>query len=173
MTTCRTDSGAAAATAAEKMAAAIGDAGEVAVIVHDQTSRTGIDRRDGFVNEIKEKYPNIKIVSVQYGGGDHLKSAEIAKAMIQANPNLKGIFGANEGSAEGAAIGVEELGKKLVLIGFELGQGAEGGYQLGPDVGRHNAEPGRHRQVHRRFGGQGARGGKTAQGHRHGLLLVR
>ena len=73
---------AAAATAADKMAAAIGDAGEVAVIVRDQDSRTGIDRRDGFVNEIKEKYPNIKIVSVQYGGGDHLKSAEIAKAMI-------------------------------------------------------------------------------------------
>jgi ribose transport system substrate-binding protein len=46
-------------------------------------SRTGIDRRDGFLNRIKDKYPNIKIVSVQYGGGDHLKSAEIAKAMIQ------------------------------------------------------------------------------------------
>ena len=104
------------------MAEAIGGSGEVAVIVHDQTSRTGIDRRDGFVNRIKEKYPNIKIVSVQYGGGDHLKSAEIAKAMIQANPNLKGIFGANEGSAEGAAIGVKELGKKLVLIGFDSGK---------------------------------------------------
>ncbi len=122
LTTCRTDSVAAAATAADKMAEAIGGSGEVAVIVHDQTSRTGIDRRDGFVNRIKEKYPNIKIVSVQYGGGDHLKSAEIAKAMIQANPNLKGIFGANEGSAEGAAIGVKESGKKLVLIGFDLGK---------------------------------------------------
>ena len=122
LTTCRTDSVAAAATAADKMAEAIGDAGEVAVIVHDQTSRTGIDRRDGFLNEMKEKYPNIKIVSVQYGGGDHLKSAEIAKAMIQANPNLKGIFGANEGSAEGAAIGVKESGKKLVLIGFDSGK---------------------------------------------------
>jgi ribose transport system substrate-binding protein len=77
--------------AAEKMAEAIGGSGEVAVTVHDQTSRTGIDRRDGFLNRIKEKYPNIKIVSVQYGGGDHLKSAEIAKAMIQANPNLKGL----------------------------------------------------------------------------------
>lgn len=122
LTTCRTDSVAAAATAADKMAEAIGGSGEVGVIVHDQTSRTGIDRRDGFVNRIKEKYPNIKIVSVQYGAGDHLKSAEIAKAMIQANPNLKGIFGANEGSAEGAAIGVRESGKKLVLIGFDSGK---------------------------------------------------
>jgi ribose transport system substrate-binding protein len=122
LTTCATDNLAAAGLAADKMADAIGNAGEVAVIVHDQTSRTGIDRRDGFLNEMKAKHPNVKIVSVQYGGGDHLKSAEIAKAMIQANPNLKGIFGANEGSAEGAAIGVKESGKKLVLIGYDSGK---------------------------------------------------
>jgi len=122
LTTCHTDSVASAALAADKMAEAIGDAGEVAVIVHDQTSRTGIDRRDGFLNEMKAKHPNIKIVSVQYGAGDHLKSAEIAKADLQANPNLKGIFGANEGSAEGAAIGVKESGKKVVLIGYDSGK---------------------------------------------------
>lgn len=122
LTTCATDNLAAAALAADKMAGMIGDSGEVGVIVHDQTSRTGIDRRDGFLNEMKSKHPNVKIVSVQYGGGDHLKSAEIAKAMIQANPNIKGIFGANEGSAEGAAIGVKESGKKLVLIGYDSGK---------------------------------------------------
>jgi ribose transport system substrate-binding protein len=122
LTTCRTDSVAAAGVAADKMAELIGDTGEVAVIVHDQTSRTGIDRRDGFLNEMKDKHPNIKIVSVQYGAGDHLKSAEIAKADIEAHPNLKGIFGANEGSAEGAAIGVKESGRKLVLIGFDSGK---------------------------------------------------
>ncbi|AUT74988.1 MULTISPECIES: ABC transporter substrate-binding protein [Paraburkholderia] len=122
LTTCATDNLAAAALAADKMAGMIGNSGEVGVIVHDQTSRTGIDRRDGFLNEMKSKHPNVKIVSVQYGGGDHLKSAEIAKAMIQANPNIKGIFGANEGSAEGAAIGVKESGKKLVLIGYDSGK---------------------------------------------------
>ena len=121
LTTCATNNIAAAALAADKMAQMIGDSGEVAVIVHDQTSRTGIDRRDGFLAEMK-KYPKIQIVSVQYGAGDHLKSAEIAKADIEAHPNLKGIFGANEGSAEGAAIGVKESGKKLVLIGYNSGK---------------------------------------------------
>jgi ribose transport system substrate-binding protein len=122
LTTCRTDSVAAAATAADKMAEAIGGSGEVAVIVHDQTSRTGIDRRDGFLNEMKAKHPNVKVVDVQYGGGDHLKSAEIAKTMLQAHPNLKGIFGANEGSAEGVAIGVKESGKKVVIVGYDSGK---------------------------------------------------
>jgi ribose transport system substrate-binding protein len=141
VTTCRTDSVAAAATAADKMAEAIGESGEIGVIVHDQTSRTGIDRRDGFVNRIKEKYPNIKIIGVQYGSGDHLKSAEIAKAMIQANPNLKGIFGANEGSAEGAAIGVKESGKKLVLIGFDSGKEQKDAIRSGAMLGAITQNP--------------------------------
>jgi ribose transport system substrate-binding protein len=141
LTTCRTDSVAAAATAADKMAEAIGGAGEVGVIVHDQTSRTGIDRRDGFVNRIKEKYPNIKIIGPQYGEGDQLKSAEIAKAMIQGNPNLKGIFGANEGSAIGAAIGVKESGKKLVLIGFDSGKAQKDAIMSGEMLGAITQNP--------------------------------
>ena len=89
VTTATTDNKAAAALAADKMAALIGDSGEVALVVHDQTSRTGIDRRDGFVDRMKAAHPNVKVVSVQYGAGDHLKSTEIAKSMLQAYPNLK------------------------------------------------------------------------------------
>jgi len=156
LTTCATDNIAAAALAADKMAELIGNSGEIGVIVHDQTSRTGVDRRDGFVNQIKSKHPNIKIVSVQYGAGDHLKSAEIAKAMIQANPNLKGIFGANEGSAEGAAIGREGVGQEARADRFRLRQGAEGQHHVGADGRRDYAEPGRYRQMRGRFGGEGA-----------------
>jgi len=141
LTTCTTDNLAAAGLAADKMAEAIGDSGEVAVIVHDQTSRTGIDRRDGFLNEMKAKHPNVKIASVQYGGGDHLKSAEIAKTIIQANPNLKGIFGANEGSAEGAAIGVKESGKKLVLIGYDSGKEQKAAIMSGAMAGAITQNP--------------------------------
>jgi ribose transport system substrate-binding protein len=92
------------------------------LVVHDQTSRTGIDRRDGFVNRVKEKYPKINIVSIQYGGGDHLKSTEITKSILQANPKLKGIFGANEGSAIGVVNGAKEMNRKLVIIGYDSGK---------------------------------------------------
>ncbi|MCX7028344.1 MAG: ABC transporter substrate-binding protein [Spirochaetes bacterium] len=123
VTTCATDNIAAAAYAADMMAKLIGGQGEVAVIVHDQTSRTGIDRRDGFVNRMKAKYPKITIVSVQYGEGDHLKSTDLAKAVIQSHPNLKGYFGANEGSAIGVMNGVKEMKKigKIVVIGYDSG----------------------------------------------------
>ncbi len=122
VSTAQTDSVAAAALAADKMAEKIGGAGEVAVIGHDQVSTTGTGRRDGFVKRMASKYPKIKVVDVQYGGGDHLKSAEIAKTLLQAHPNLKGIFGTNEGSAIGAGKGVKESGKSLVVIGFDSGK---------------------------------------------------
>ncbi|SCK39904.1 ribose transport system substrate-binding protein [Variovorax sp. HW608] len=122
VTTAATNNKAAAAMAADKLAEAIGKSGEVAVIAHDQTSRTGIDRRDGFLDRLKSNYPNVKVVSVQYGGGDHLKSTEIAKSMLQAYPNLKGMFGTNEGSAIGVVNGVKEMKRKVVVVGFDSGK---------------------------------------------------
>lgn len=124
VTTASTDNLAAAGAAADKMAELIGGAGEVALIVHDQTSRTGIDRRDGFVNRVKEKYPNITIVDIQYGGGDQLKSTDLAKTIMQAYPNLKGFFGANEGSAIGVLNAVKETGNagKITVIGYDSGK---------------------------------------------------
>ncbi|MFX3636108.1 MAG: ABC transporter substrate-binding protein [Candidatus Pristimantibacillus sp.] len=122
--TASTDNIAAAALAADKMAELIGGEGEVGVIVHDQTSVTGMNRRDGFLNQMKEKYPNIKIVDVQYGAGDHLKSTDLAKAIIQAHPNIKGFFGANEGSAIGVINAVTELKKEgsITVVGFDSGK---------------------------------------------------
>jgi len=124
ITTAATDNVAAAAMAADKMAELIGGAGKVGVIIHDQTSRTGIDRGDGFVNRMKEAYPDIEIIGPQYGGGDQLKSTDLAKAMIQANPDIKGFFGGNEGSAIGVVNAVNELDMagKLVVIGYDSGK---------------------------------------------------
>lgn len=123
-TTAATDNYAAAALAADKMAELIGGEGKVGVIVHDQTSKTGVDRRDGFVNTIKEKYPNIQVVDIQYGEGDHAKSTEAAKAIMTANPDIKGMFGANEGSIAGVINATKELNKvgNVVIIGFDSGK---------------------------------------------------
>ncbi|RFU61856.1 ABC transporter substrate-binding protein [Peribacillus glennii] len=123
LATAATDSRAAAALAADKMAEHIGGKGKVAVVAHDQVSQTGIQRRDGFVDKIKKDYPDIEIVDIQYGGGDHLKSTDAAKAIMQAHPDLAGIFGTNEGSAIGVVNAVSELNKKdLVVIGFDSGK---------------------------------------------------
>ncbi len=143
VTTAATDNIAAAALIADKMAQLIGGEGEVAVIAHDQTSRTGIDRVKGFTDQIKAKYPKITIVDTQYGGGDQLKSTDISKAIIQAHPNLKGFFGANEGSIIGVLNAVKELNMsgKLVVIGYDSGQQQMDAIRAGTEAGAVTQDP--------------------------------
>ncbi|GAA3877426.1 ABC transporter substrate-binding protein [Leifsonia kafniensis] len=125
LNTAKTDSLAAGALAADKMAELIGEKGEVGIVGHTQINSTGVDRRDGFVNQMKSAYPDITIVDIQYGDGDHLKSADITKAMIAAHPNLAGLYGTNEGAAVGMVNALSELGLKpgqITAVGFDSGQ---------------------------------------------------
>jgi ribose transport system substrate-binding protein len=123
LTTAATDNKAAAAEAAKHMSELIGGSGKVALVVHDQTSVTGRDRRDGFTEWLKANAPGIQVLPVQYGGGDQAKSADITKSILRANPDIKGIYGANEGSAIGVVKGIEESGKAgVVVVGFDSGQ---------------------------------------------------
>jgi ribose transport system substrate-binding protein len=143
VTTAATDNIAAAGEAAKKMAGLIGDTGEVAIVAHDQTSRTGIDRVKGFTDEIKANHPNITIVDTQYGGGDQLKSTDLTKAIIQAHPNLKGVFGANEGSAIGVLNGVKESGVegKVTVIGYDSGKQQMDAIRAGTEAGAITQDP--------------------------------
>lgn len=123
VTTVSTDNKAAAAEAAKHMAELVGNTGKVAMVVHDQTSKSGTDRRDGFMEWMAQNAPDITVLEPQYGGGDQLESANIAKSIISANPDLKGIYASNEGSAIGVIKGVEESGKTgLQLVGFDSGK---------------------------------------------------
>jgi len=124
VTTVATDNASAGRLAADKLALAIGGKGEIAVICHDAVSTTGIGRRDGFLNQVKEKYPKIKVVEVKYSGGDHEVSKNITEAIIKNYPNIKGIFATNEGSAYGLINGITEKNKigKIAIVGFDAGE---------------------------------------------------
>lgn len=123
ITTASTDNEAAAAEAAMHMSELLGGEGKVAMVVHDQTSGSGIQRRDGFVNWMEENAPGIELLEPQYGGGDQVESANITRSIITANPDLAGIYASNEGSAVGVLAGVQESGvEDLVIVGFDSGQ---------------------------------------------------
>lgn len=121
VTTVATNNKAAAGEAAKHLADELGGHGKVAMVVHDQTSLSGKDRRDGFLEWMHANAPGITVLEPQYGGGDQLQSANITKSIIQANPDLKGIYATNEGSAVGAIKGVEEAGKTgaITIAGFD------------------------------------------------------
>lgn len=141
--TAATDNKAAAALAAKKMAEEIGGEGKVALVVHDQTSVSGIDRRDGFVEYMRQHEPGIEIVDIQYGGGDQLESTDLAKAILQAHPDLDGIFGANEGSAIGVINAVKELGRAgdVAVVGFDSGQAQINAIKSGVMMGAITQDP--------------------------------
>ena len=142
LATAATDNRAAAALAADKLAALIGDAGEVAVVAHDQTSRTGVERRDGFLDRMKSAHPKVTVVSVQYGAGDHLKSTEVARALIESRPKLKGLFGTNEGSAVGIVNALRESKRKgIVVVGFDSGKQQKDAIKSGLMAGAITQDP--------------------------------
>jgi ribose transport system substrate-binding protein len=142
LTTAATDNKAAAAEAAKHMAEALGGTGKVGLVVHDQTSRTGQDRRDGFLEWMRTNAPGIQVLDPQYGGGDQAKSADITKAIIAANPDLKGIYAANEGSAIGVLRGVAESGTSgLTVIGFDSGTGQIEAIRNGQMLGAVTQDP--------------------------------
>ncbi|WP_018896635.1 ABC transporter substrate-binding protein [Rhizobium sp. 2MFCol3.1] len=140
LATCSTDNLKAAAAAADKMAEAVGKSGEIGMLVHDQTSQTGIQRRDGFKNEIESKYPDIKIVDIQYGG-DPLVATESAKAMLAAHPQIKGIFASNEGSAIGLLQAARESKAKIIAIGFDSGKQQKAAIADGSEYGAITQNP--------------------------------
>ena len=140
LTTCTTDNVAAAAAAADGLAKAIGEEGKVAAVIHDQTSATGIGRHDGFVNRIKEAYPKIEIVDVQYAN-DAVKATDTIKAMLQANPDIKGFFASNEGAAIGLSVAIKESGANIVGVGFDSGKSQKDAIMEGTLIGSITQNP--------------------------------
>lgn len=123
MTTVATDNKAAAAEAAKHVAEAIDYKGEVGIVTHSDTAATGVDRRDGFVDYMKDNEPDIEIVAEQNADGDQAKSADATKAMLQSNKDIDALYGTNEGAAIGVVQGAKELGNDDVeIVGFDSGK---------------------------------------------------
>jgi ribose transport system substrate-binding protein len=107
-------------TAAEALADLIGGSGKVFVVNVKPGISTTDAREKGFVAGAKEA--GLEYVGREYSNDKPEEAAAKTKAALQKNPDLKGIFGTNLFSAEGAASGVREAGAKDVkIVGFDAG----------------------------------------------------
>lgn len=115
---------AAGAAAAAYMAEAIGGSGEVG-IVYFSGSQNQEERASGFEKYMAAQYPDIKVVQKVHGGDDETSSSAAAAAMITANPNIKGIFGANAWMGLGVGNAIEEAGKvgQICGVAFDTDSG--------------------------------------------------
>jgi len=112
--------------AADGLAAAIKAAtgkeeGEVAII----TSLPGVgsldQRREGFLDQMKTKYPGITVTVDRFADGQATTGLNMMTDLITANPNIVGVFASNLIMAQGVgqAIAENKLGDKIKVIGFD------------------------------------------------------
>ncbi|MEG0934743.1 MAG: ABC transporter substrate-binding protein [Clostridia bacterium] len=139
---CSTSNYAAGALAAENAIRLLNGEGKIGIVGHSQTVVDAVARVTGFEDYIKAN-SKIEIVDVQFGEGDHLKSADIAKSMLIANPDINLIYASNEGACVGAYNGLKEINMvgKVMLIGFDSSAALKAGIRAGEIAGAITQDP--------------------------------
>ena len=118
-----TDNVAGARLAAETLAKLIGEQGQVGLIPFISGAATSEQREQGFKEGIAA-FPNIQLVSTLYCDSDIAKAMNVTRDMMAANPELKGIFAANEPAAIGAAQAIRTAGKtgQVMLVAYDAAE---------------------------------------------------
>jgi len=118
-----TDNVAGAKAAAHELARLIGDEGEVALIPFVPGAATSELREQGFIEGIGE-LPNIKLVAKLYCQSDAAQGMSVMQDIMTSNPNLKGVFVANEPGCIGAAQAVKAAGKsgQIKVVAFDASE---------------------------------------------------
>ena len=110
--------------AAKAIIEALGGSGKVAVLDHPEVESVLL-RTKGFEEEIAKHNESgggkIRIVTKLPGGGAKDRSFKAAEDILQAHPDLNGLFAINDPSALGAVAALEKAGKlaNVKVVGFD------------------------------------------------------
>ena len=109
--------------AADRMGELLGGKGKVLLLRYQEGSASTTDRENGFLQQIKAKYPNIELISSdQYAGATRDTAKRTAENLLNRYGNdLQGIFCVNESSTAGVLLALQDIGKagKIAFIGFD------------------------------------------------------
>jgi ribose transport system substrate-binding protein len=104
--------------AGEYLAKVLNGKGKIAIINHPVVTSV-LDRVKGF-REAIAKFPGIVVVSDVDGDAVRDRAMQVSSDILQAHPDLAGIFGINDDSALGALDATETFNRKnLVIIGYD------------------------------------------------------
>jgi ribose transport system substrate-binding protein len=108
--------------AAERIGQILGGSG-TAILIRVLASVEGSTKREeGFLDTMRSKYPNIKILSDnQYAGVTTETAYQTAENLLNRFPEVSAVFTPNESSTFGALRAIEDHGRagKLVHVGFD------------------------------------------------------
>jgi ribose transport system substrate-binding protein len=104
--------------AGQYLAKALNGKGNLAII--NQPAVTSVlDRVQGF-KEALAAWPDLKIVADVNGQGVRDKALQVAADVLQAHPDLQGIFGINDDSALGALDAVQQFhAANVMIVGYD------------------------------------------------------
>jgi ribose transport system substrate-binding protein len=105
---------------ADRLAELVGEKGLVIFIGIDATSENGRQRESGFRDSIK-KYSNIKVLPTQHSQGDISRAMNVTSDLLTGNPDVVGIFAAQDNGGTGAAQAVKRRGQKdkIKIVAFD------------------------------------------------------
>ncbi|GIM45137.1 D-ribose ABC transporter substrate-binding protein [Collibacillus ludicampi] len=106
--------------AGEWLAKALNGKGNVVEITGIMGTNVAQDRDKGFT-EVMKNYPDIKIVAKQTANFDRGEALKVMENIIQANPNIDGVYAANDEMAIGAeqALEAAHLTGKVKIVGTD------------------------------------------------------
>lgn len=106
--------------AGESMMKATGDNGKIAIISYPEVTSC-ILRVDGFKEHLKKNSSKLEIVTELSGKGNRNDGYTVATDILQAHPDIVGIFAINDPSGLGAYAAVQKAGKaeRITVVAFD------------------------------------------------------
>lgn len=109
--------------AAERMGKILKGKGKIVVVKYAPGSASTTKRENGFINTIKENFPEIEIVDTKYGMDTVETSLQATEDLLTKNAELDGLFACNESTSVGALRALQSQGHagKMKMVGFDAG----------------------------------------------------
>jgi ribose transport system substrate-binding protein len=112
--------------AADRMGQLLNGKGKVLVLRYAEGSASTTERETGFIEQIKQKFPGIELVSTdQYAGATRDTAKRAAENLLNTfGDQVQGIFTPNESSTAGMLLALQDIGKagKISFVGFDSSQ---------------------------------------------------
>lgn len=112
--------------AADRMGQLLNGKGKVLVLRYAEGSASTTEREEGFLSQIKSKFPGIELVSTnQYAGATRDTAKRASENLLnQFGDQIQGIFTPNESSTAGMLLALQDIGKagKVSFVGFDSSQ---------------------------------------------------
>src|SRR5213594_4013641 len=112
--------------AADRLGELLGGKGKVILLRYAEGSASTTDREEGFLSEMKQKFPGIELISTdQYAGATRDTAKRSSENLLNRfGDDVQGIFTPNESSTAGMLSALQDIGKagKAIFVGFDTSQ---------------------------------------------------